>query len=146
MNRVSPYISSLFLYPGFQNPEFPSILSDNPRLRVGIITEYPDIGINEEVGDPSPPSPPLVFCHYCDPVEFAAVIPNEFYILPCNVDGVTQHVPPVKQDVHLVAGTVFMKYVLFELLIIGQGKFPEDGDTNEIIGFLNGNHGLISIN
>jgi hypothetical protein len=36
-----------------------------------------------------------------------------------------------------------VKHLLLELLVVGQGKLAECGDSDQVAVFLNSNHGLI---
>src|SRR5690242_14528423 len=110
-----------FREPPEMEARSPTSCAFNPCFCLIIILENSDIGIDEQIGDPRPPSAPLIVGNNCDAIELAAVLPHEPDILPRDVYRVAHHVAPVEQNIGRLMSIGFIKHLFLELLVIGQG-------------------------
>src|SRR5688500_384947 len=132
-------------WPGVSEPDTSQNQSGfRPCFRVSVIAEHPDVGVDKQIRYPGTPGLPLILRDYCNPVEFAAVLPNDLDVLPCHINSVIHHVSPIEQYVHLAVMPELVEYLLFEFLVIGEGKLTKNGDADQIVRFLDSNHGLVS--
>lgn len=118
----------------------------NPSLRFFIIRKHLYVGVNEDARQPCLPSEPLIVGDHGYFSEVVVVFAaEEFDLFPSHVHGVADHRAQVKQQVHRAGGFELVYRLLFECLEIGDGKFTEHGDVDEVFGLFDGDHILLSI-